>query len=283
MAADPTSVWRFSQGSLSRPSLALAPMEGISDAVVRDLLAGLGGMDLCVTEFIRVVQRPLSKNVLLRSCPELLSGGRTSCGVPVMVQLLGGEPEMMAASAQVAVEAGALGIDLNFGCPAKRVNGSDGGAALLRLPVRVRTVVEACRRAVPDHIPVSAKIRLGWEDPDDVMDIAQASEDGGASWLTIHGRTKKQMYKPYADWVRIGWVKQRLSIPVVANGDIFDPESFLKCREVSGCHALMLGRGAFQTPNLFRWIRGADHQVQPVQWAANLLRTFVDRMMSQTK
>src|SRR5687767_14210553 len=117
--------------------LMLAPMEGISDVLVRDLLSSLGAMDLAVTEFIRVAHRPLTAGTLLRECPELESGGKTPSGTPVLVQLLGGDPELVAESAHIAAELGAPGIDLNFGCPAKRVNGSDGGAVLLKDPHRL--------------------------------------------------------------------------------------------------------------------------------------------------
>src|SRR5262245_42093317 len=108
----------------AEPLLMLAPMEGISDVLVRELLSSLGAMDLSVTEFIRVSHRPVTPEVFLRECPELAKGGRTASGTPVLVQLLGGEPEHVAESARIAAELGAPGIDLNFGCPAKRVNGS---------------------------------------------------------------------------------------------------------------------------------------------------------------
>lgn len=258
-------------------------MEGISDAVVRRLLAGLGGMDLCVTEFVRVVQRPLSPKVLLRSCPELAQGGATALEVPVMVQLLGGDADLVAESAQVAIDLGAQGIDLNFGCPARKVNGHDGGAALLREPRRVESVVEKARRAVPDRHPVSAKVRLGWDDPNGIESIAQAAEAGGASWLTIHGRTKVQMYKGQADWTRIARARQAVSIPVVANGDLFTPEDVLRCAEQTGCRAFMLGRGAFRRPNLFRWIRGLDRGPWGLRACRSLLLEFVDGVLGDSR
>lgn len=264
-------------------TLALAPMEGISDAIVRDLLSQLGGMDLCVTEFIRVSHGPVSRKVLLRDAPELATGGRTTAGTPVMIQLLGGEPTHVAATAVRCVELGALGVDLNFGCPARRVNGSDGGAALLRTPDRVRAVVAATRRAVPDHLPVSAKIRLGWDDPDAVVPLARAAEAGGASWLTIHGRTKVQMYKGQADWNRIGQAAAAVGVPVVANGDLFDPAALEACRRITGVDRFMLGRGAFRVPNLFRWMRGLDPGPWPAARSAALLRRFVERVLADPR
>src|SRR6185436_10216414 len=131
-------------------------------------------------------------------------GGRTSSGVPVFVQILGGAPQAMAAAALTAVELGAPGIDLNFGCPAKRVNNHDGGASILRCPQRAEHITRAVRDAVPSSIPVTAKIRLGWADSDSVVEIAQRAEAGGAVWLTIHARTKMQMYAPPVDYMAIG-------------------------------------------------------------------------------
>lgn len=267
------------EGTPERPILALAPMEGISDAIVRDLLGALGAMDLCVTEFIRVAHRPVPERVLLRECPELKTGGHTPSGVPVLVQLLGGEAGYVAQSARRAAELGAIGIDLNFGCPAKRVNGSDGGASLLREPRRLTEVIGETRALVPSHLPVSAKIRLGWEDPDDVVAIVEAAEAGGAAWITIHGRTKKQMYKPTADWGRIRRAAEAVSVPVVANGDIFDAESFARCRAVTNAPAYMLGRGAFRAPNLFRILRGLDDDFWPVDRSRALLEAFAERVL----
>lgn len=251
-------VWAPARPPSDRPLLMLAPMEGISDAIVRDLLSSLGGMDLCVTEFIRVAHRPTPKKVLLEACPELRAGGVTPSGVPVMVQLLGGDPELVATTAATAVELGALGIDLNFGCPAKTVNGSDGGAALLRCPSRLTAIISATRAAVPRTVPVSAKIRLGYDRPDTVVELAKAVEAGGAAWLTIHGRTKVQMYAPSADWHRIREAMEAVQTPVVANGDLFTPEALARCQAVTGARAFMFGRGAFRVPNLFRWARGTD-------------------------
>jgi tRNA-dihydrouridine synthase C len=198
--------------------------------------------------------------VLLRHCPELSHGhprrGHTRAGVPVFVQLLGGEPRWMAESARVAAELGAPGIDLNFGCPAKTVNNSDGGATLLKAPCRVEAVTAAVRAAVDDSIPVTAKVRIGWADSEPIVDIAKAAEQGGASWLTVHGRTRKQLYAPPVDWHAIGRARAAVRMPVVANGDLLDVDALRRCAEISGCSAFMIGRGAMARPELFAAARG---------------------------
>lgn len=258
--------------------LALAPMEGVSDAVVRALLSELGGMDLCVTEFIRVTERAVPARILRASCPELDAGGRTPSGTPVTVQLLGSNVPALAETAVRAVELGAPGIDLNFGCPARRVNGHDGGAAVLKTPARVETIVGGVRRALPAGTPLTAKIRLGWDTPEPALDIVRAAEAGGAALVTIHGRTKTDMYRPPANWARIGEARAAVGVPVVANGDLFGPAAVQACREVTGCGTFMLGRGAFRIPNLFRWVRGMDDAPSSSHASIALLRRFVVEM-----
>ena len=267
------------------PVLALAPMEGVSDAIVRALLAEQGGMDYCVSEFVRVTQHPVSANTLKKHIPELERGGRTANGVPVQVQLLGSAPDIMAASAIQAVSLGALAIDLNFGCPARRVNGHDGGAALLKAPDRLERVVDAVRRAVPDAIPVSTKIRLGFDDPDDVFDVVRAAEAAGTNWVTIHGRTKVQMYQPPADWHRIGAAASQIDIPVVANGDIFEPDDLVRCRSTTGCRAFMLGRGAFRQPGLLDRITRISPEPTTVEfpWTFERRRSLLLRFIEETR
>jgi tRNA-dihydrouridine synthase C len=243
--------------------LALAPMDGVTDWVHRELASELGGVSQCVTEFVRVCDRAPPRRVFLKTAPELMRGGTTRGGVPVFVQLLGGDPNAMAEAARVAAELGAPGIDLNFGCPAKRVNNHDGGASILRCPERAGAITAAVRKAVPASVPVTAKIRLGWDDSASLLEIARHVEQAGASWLTIHGRTKSQMYNPPVDYRAIGRAVAALRIPVVANGDIASREAMEACRTQSGARAFMLGRGALAQPLLFRALRGeqvvADH------------------------
>ena len=184
--------------------LILAPMEGVMDYTMRDLLTRIGGYDRCVTEFVRVTREVLPPRVFYRACPELHHGSKTPSGVPVYVQLLGGEVHYMAANAAVVANLGAVGIDINFGCPSKTVNSSDGGSVLLREPERVHAIVRAIRAAVDPAIPVTAKIRLGFHDGSLFEDIALGIVDAGATELCVHARTKQHGYQPPAFWAEIG-------------------------------------------------------------------------------
>lgn len=233
-----------------RPALVLAPMEGVTDAPMRALMSATGAFSFLVTEFVRVSSEVIRPRLFLRDVPELRDGARSPSGQPVLVQLLGGDPDRMAASAAAAIEAGAPGIDLNFGCPAKTVNRHDGGASLLRHPDRIRAIVAAVRAAVPPAYPVSAKLRLGWDDPRAIDLNAQRAVEGGASWLTIHARTRTQGYRPPVDWDAIGRVRAAVPVPVIANGDIWTLEDFRACRDRTGCRHFMLGRGALANPHL---------------------------------
>ncbi len=225
-------------------------MDGLTDAPMRAVQGSIGAFDYAVSEFIRVAQEIPPVKVFRRDVPELLTGCRTATGLPVQVQILGGDPERMAIAAITAVDAGATAIDINFGCPAPTVNRHDGGATLLKYPDRIYCVVKAVREALPLSIPVSAKMRLGWDSIDPIFENAQMAESAGASWITIHGRTKIQRYAPPAHWEPIGLVRERLTIPVVANGDIWNLDEFRRCREVTGCEHFMLGRCAIANPNL---------------------------------
>ena len=238
-------------------TLLLAPMEGLLDFVLRDILTRVGGVDRCVSEFIRVTDRLLPRHVFIRIVPELLHGGRTQAGVPVRPQLLGSDPAVLADNAAALAELGAHGIDLNFGCPAKVVNRHGGGAALLDDPELIARIVAAVRRAVPAHIPVSAKMRLGFNDDRRAEECAQAMADNGAAELVVHARTKAHGYRPPAFWERIADIRSSVSVPVVANGEIWSVADALRCRDISGCEQLMLGRGMVADPGLALAIRAA--------------------------
>lgn len=241
--------------------LILAPMEGLTDVHMRDLLtliAGPQGYDWCVTEFIRITNRLLPARTFYQYCPELLTDSRTFAGTPVHIQLLGSEPAVLAENAARAAELGAPGIDLNFGCPAKTVNQHRGGAVLLDEPDVVHAIVAAVRRAVPPEVPVSAKMRLGVNDREYMLDNARGIEAAGAAWLTVHARTKADGYRPPAHWDAIGRIREATTMPVIANGDIVSPAEAERCRALSGCEDLMIGRGAVSRPDLVRQLRGEN-------------------------
>ena len=238
--------------------LLLAPMEGVVDWVMRDTLSQIGGIDQFVTEFLRVTDKLHPESVFYRNCPELRTGSRTRHGIPVFVQLLGGQAEPLAMNARRAVKLGALGVDLNFGCPAKTVNRHDGGASLLKSCDRIHAIVKTVRDAVPSSTPVTAKIRLGFEDRSACIENAQAIEEAGATWLTVHCRSKTDGYKPPAYWDWIPRIREVIKIPIIANGDIWSVEDFERCREVTGCNQFMIGRGAMSNPYIFRQLRQSE-------------------------
>jgi tRNA-dihydrouridine synthase C len=252
--------------------IGLAPMEGVIDALTRDLLTRPSGFDWAVTEFVRVVDARLPPRVFLKHCPELAASPvATPSGVPVQLQLLGSDPEALAANARQALGLGAIGLDLNFGCPAKLVNRHDGGASLLRDPGRVRAAVAAVHDAVGETIPVTAKIRLGFADRRLALACARAAERGGARRLVVHARTRDEGYRPPAHWEWIDRIRRHLHIPVVANGDIWSLEDYWKARTLSGCRDVMLGRGALADPWLAPRIRHwqiTGERLAPTSWDA---------------
>ncbi len=272
-------------------------MEGLLDFVLRDILTRSGGIDRCVSEFIRVTNTLLPARSFERIVPELLNGGRTFAGVPVRPQLLGSDPSCLADNAAVLASLGPFGVDLNFGCPAKVVNRHGGGAALLEDPELLTRIMGAVRRAVPTHMPVSAKMRLGLHDDLRAEECALALEAGGAQELVVHARTKADAYRPPAYWERIADIRAVVKIPVIANGEIWSVADALRCRELSGCDALMLGRGMVTDPGLALAIaratrdsgQGTDHRVDAkpqITWHGlqpliadfwKLVRTRLDR------
>ncbi|MEO9945457.1 tRNA dihydrouridine(16) synthase DusC [Paraglaciecola sp.] len=243
--------------------ITLAPMEGVVDHLMRDMLTQVGGFDLCVTEFVRVVELLLPRKVFYRLCPELRNGGLTPSGVPVKVQLLGQHPNWLAENAVRAIELGSHGVDLNFGCPAKTVNKSKGGAVLLKEPETLYQIVAAVRKAVPADQVVTAKMRLGFEDSSLAIENAQAIASAGADSLVVHARTKVDGYKPPAYWDWIAKIKQQVDIPLVANGEIWKGQDALACQQQSDCENIMLGRGALAMPNLAQVIKNKQ---APMAW-----------------
>nr|WP_275975064.1 tRNA-dihydrouridine synthase [Shewanella gaetbuli] len=257
-------------------------MEGVVDDLMRDILSTINPFDLVVTEFVRVVNQLLPEKVYYKLCPELHNHGLTPNGTPVRVQLLGQEPNWMAENAYRAVALGSCGVDANFGCPAKIVNKSKGGAVLLQYPDNIHNIVKAMREAVPAEQPVTAKIRLGYEDKSLFMENALAIYEAGATEIAIHARSKVDGYKPPAYWEYITEVKKRLPIPVIANGEIWSEADAKRCMEVTGCDDIMIGRGAISLPNLGACIKNSSHAYTWEQTLA-LLLSYTDKQLNGRK
>ncbi len=226
----------------------LAPMEGVTAPSFRDLVLArhapdeLGG---ACTEFVRVNHAPVQAQEIRRHL------GCRRFRIPVGVQLMGRDPLLVAASAEVAVETGAAWIDLNFGCPAKGALRGSAGASTLKEPNRLERLVAACVKTVGDSVPVTAKIRAGYDDATRVERLAQAAESGGASLVTVHCRTFVERYKPEVNWSRIARAVEAVQIPVCGNGGIECHDDLQRMRAETGCDYAMVGHGALADPWIF--------------------------------
>ena len=265
------------------PRLLLAPMEGLADYLLRDVLTRVAGpaaeasYDSVVSEFVSVSASLLPRRVYARRCPEILQGARTPSGTPMVIQLMGSDPHWLARNAALAAQFSPYGIDLNFGCPAPQVNRHGGGAALLDRPEHLHAIVSAVRAAVPAAIPVTAKMRLGVRDTRLALDCARALADAGAAQLVVHARTRQQAYKPPAYWEWVARIREVVAVPVVANGEVWSVADWQRCRQQSGCEDVMLGRGAVADPWLALRIRGLHAaEASSAEWpqVMALLRSY---------
>lgn len=226
--------------------LLLAPMAGITNLPFRLLVKPLGPA-LVFSEMI-------SAAGLLRGQRRTLEYLSTDPGEgPLAVQLFGSDPEELAAAARMAVERGAAAVDINMGCPVRKVVKTGAGAALLRDPGRIEAVVGRVRQAV--GVSLTVKMRAGWSPSrPTALEAAQIAEAQGADAVCVHGRFATQGFSGRADWGIIRQVKRRVRIPVIGNGDVFQPHMALRLREASGCDGVMIGRGAIGNPWIFRQI-----------------------------
>ena len=233
---------KIGQVVLSNP-LFLAPMAGITDYPFRCLARSFGA-GLVVSEMIasQAIVRNSARSVRMASTAEE--------EFPLAVQISGSDPVVMAEAARINESLGAAIIDINMGCPQRKIVKNGAGASLMRDEVLAARVIEAIVSAV--SIPVTVKIRLGWDHRSiNAIRIAKIAQDSGASLITVHGRTRSQMFLGKADWSAIRSVKEAVSIPVIANGDIQSPSDASLCLEVSGADRIMIGRGALGSPWLF--------------------------------
>lgn len=227
----------------------LAPMAGVTDYAFRTICGQMGAA-VTVTEMVSsralIYQDKKSKSLLRKSEGSL-------CGA----QIFGNDPEMMAQAAILALEhSGCDFIDINMGCPMPKITGNGDGSALMRDPPLAGSIVRAVKSAV--SVPVTVKTRLGWDKGSiNAVDFARILEDNGADAITVHGRTKSMLYSGRADWDAIGKVVQAVSVPVIANGDLFTPEDILRCKMHSGAAAFAVGRGSFGDPWIFTQLNAA--------------------------
>lgn len=230
--------------------LALAPMAGVTDAAFRELCASLGAGLTC-TELVSskaLCYQDKKSRTLLAPFP-----GEH----PMQAQIFGSDPVCMAEAAQIAIEAsGADILDINMGCPVGKVVNNGDGSALMRDPEKAARIAEAVVGAV--KVPVTVKMRRGWDKGSiNAVELAKMLEQAGVSAIAVHGRTRTQMYAGQADWTTIREVKQAVSVPVIANGDVFAPEDAVRILEFTGADMAMIGRGCFGNPWLFQQARAA--------------------------
>lgn len=229
------------------PYLILAPMEGVGDPAFRKAMATIGGFDEGVTEFLRV---PLNAHI-----PSLAKhyNPKELDPIPLAVQIMGSEPHLMALMAGELEKKGAHRIDLNCGCPSNTVTGKGAGSSLLKDPQSLYQIARAVVQAV--KIPVTLKMRSGYQDISLFKENLLAAEESGISYLTLHPRTKVDGYGPPARWDLIAEAKSILKIPLVGNGDILTVSDALRMIKETSCDALMIGRGAVTNPFLFQEIK----------------------------
>lgn len=221
----------------------LAPMAGVSDIAYR-LLAKEHGASMVCTEMVSAMGIKYKNE----RTHELLR--MEAVEHPVSMQIFGSNPEAIALGAKVVADAGADIVDINMGCPVKKVVSSGDGSALMKTPDLAARVAEAAVKAV--DVPVTVKMRIGWDDDHiNVVDFAKRIESTGVAAVAVHGRTREQMYMGRADWSYIKAVKDSLSIPVIGNGDVWTPEDALRMMQETGCDAVMIGRGAQGNPWIF--------------------------------
>jgi len=247
--------------------LIMAPMAGITSLPFRLIVKRLGA-GLVTTEMVSAVGLDLGqKRTLeyLKSRPD---------EKPLAVQIFGSNPCVMARAARIVMDSGADLIDINMGCPVKKVVKTGAGASLLRDPIKIAEIVSAVRQA--SSVPISVKIRAGWSrDRPVACEIAKVVEDCGADAVTVHPRFASDSFSGQADWALIGEVKTKVAIPVIGNGDVFEPLQAIEMRKKTGCDGVMIGRGAVKNPWIFRQILSLSKGLPVQKPDLNERRSFI--------
>ncbi len=249
------------------PYLILAPMEGVGDRSFRKAIATIGGFDEAVRDFMRV-----PSNAHVKSLSKDYHADEIA-PFPLACQLMGSDPDLMAAMAHEVEARGAKRIDLNCGCPSNRVTGRGAGSSLLKEPDFLYEVAHALCKAVT--VPVTIKMRSGYDDISLFRENLYAAQESGAHYITLHPRTKADGYGPPAKWDLIREAKSLLSIPIVGNGDILTVQDALRMIEETGCDALMIGRGSLINPFIFHEIR-AHFAKKDFTWTLSSLTEFLE-------
>ncbi len=253
------------------PYLQLAPMEGVGDRTFRKAMAVIGGFDEAVRDFLRV-----PSNAHVKSLAREYDANEIS-PIPLAAQLMGSDPILMADMAIEMQARGATRIDLNCGCPSNRVTGRGAGSSLLKEPDFLHEIAKAMVKAVT--IPVTVKMRSGYDDISLFKENLLAAQESGARYITLHPRTKIEGYIPPARWELIAEAKSILTIPLVGNGDILTVQNALDMLRITGCDALMVGRGSVINPFIFHQIK-AHFSKQPYKPVWEDLKSFLDAFIA---
>lgn len=237
-----------------QPATVLAPMAGVTDTVFRRLIRAQGGCGLLMTEFTSshgvIATRRHPNRKRLQSFHYLYFEADEH---PITAQLFGADPAVLAEAARICEDAGFDAVDINFGCPVKKVVRCNGGSGLLRNLPLIETILRTVRAAI--RIPLTIKTRAGWNDCELVhVELARLAEDCGVDAIALHPRTREQGYSGRAVWSRIAEVKAAVKIPVIGNGDIVTPQDAVRMVRETGCDAVMIGRAAASNPWIFRQI-----------------------------
>lgn len=252
----------------------LAPMEGVTHPLLRQIMAERGGLGVVCTEFVRIGRSPLSPKALVREVVK-------AEGVPLSVQVMGNEADKMGEAAGVVAEAGADVVDINLGCPAPRVVRKGVGSAMLKDVGLLGEVVGSMRAKVPGLL--SAKIRAGFDDASNVVEIGKALERAGIDYLVVHPRRRCDFYEGVADWRTIKLLKEALRVPVVGNGDVWYASDALRMQRETGCDAVMIGRPALRNPWIFEQIADLRAGKSPRRPSGRELLEFIQEIAQRYK